>query len=104
VLALALSPAALRSGGAMPKAVITPDVTGLRLQLALPEGAAAAPVQAVIRAAEGDKAWSGHAAARGRTAVVEPALAALPEGDYELVLLRSPSDEIATYRFRLLRE
>lgn len=104
VLALALSPAALRSGGPMPKAVITPDVTGLRLQLALPEGAASGPLQALIRSAEGEKAWSGRAAAQARSALVEPPLAALPEGDYELLLIRPPAAEIATYRFRLLRE
>jgi hypothetical protein len=104
VLALALSPAALRSGGAMPKVTIAPDVTGLRLQLQLPAGAGSGPFQAVIRSAEGQKAWSGRATTHGRTATVEPMLAALPEGDYELVLLRAPSDEIATYRFRLLRE
>jgi hypothetical protein len=58
----------------------------------------------VIRSAEGQKAWSGRATAQARAASVEPALTALPEGDYELVLRQPPTAEIATYRFRLLRD
>jgi hypothetical protein len=88
----------------MPKAVITPDVAGLRLQLTLPGGAGSGPFQAVIRSAEGEQAWSGRAIVRQRAAVVEPPLAGLSEGDYEIVLVRPPSAEIANYRFRLLRD
>ena len=105
VLALALAPGAVRSGGTMPTAAVDARTTALELLLTLP--AAPPPrMAAVLRTAEGAAVWSaGDLVAEGRLLTLRPPLDALAEADYELVLSRTAgSRPVAEYRFRLLRE
>jgi hypothetical protein len=104
VIALALAPGLVRGGGGPQRARLPAGEALLDLTLTLPRGARG-PFTATVSSAEGAQVWSGAAepSADGTAAVQIPG-AALPEGDYELVLAADGGREIASYTFGVLRD
>jgi len=95
----------------MPRVTAGADVSGLRLDLALPKSATAQSYSALLRTAEGVETWSARdlrVDPANRTMLpIELPLEGLPEADYELELSgEGPhgARRLAEYRFRLLRE
>jgi hypothetical protein len=108
VIALALSPGLLRSGGAAPRVVLpaTGEAT-LRLTLTLPPASRHQRYAASLQSPDGLTVWSGAAAPDGRTVTVDVPVRAVPENDYEVVLralTATGSQEVASYPLRVLLE
>jgi hypothetical protein len=105
---LALAAGLTRASAAPRRVALPADADLLRLDAALPPGAAVGPYDAILRDAEGEAVFTaGPLAAQGSTVVVEIPARALAEGDYELVLtgqVRGQRVEAADYAFGILRE